>query len=83
MWHCYVLLVAQIWQTGAVCPSAIIPHVDQIINPQVPDVRRIWAETMSLSGKLFEAKRYDMRKTNEKQKIPCVSTDNTFGNYCA
>ncbi|KAG1968981.1 heme oxygenase 2 isoform b [Pimephales promelas] len=23
----------QIWQTGAVCPSAIIPHVDQIINP--------------------------------------------------
>jgi len=38
--------------------------------PKVPDVHRIWAETMLLSGKLFEAKRYDMRKTNKKHKIP-------------
>ncbi|KAL0153837.1 hypothetical protein M9458_050867, partial [Cirrhinus mrigala] len=26
MWHCYGLLLAQIWQTGAVRPSAIIPR---------------------------------------------------------
>jgi len=26
MWHCYGLIVAQIWQTGAVRPSAIIPR---------------------------------------------------------
>ncbi len=26
MWHCYGLLVAQIWQTGAVHPNAIIPR---------------------------------------------------------
>ena len=51
MWHCYGLLVAQIWQTGAVRPSERSTlHVGQIIFPRVPDVGRIWAETMLLSG---------------------------------
>ncbi len=52
MWRCYGLLLAQIWQTGAVHPSAIIPcHMWARSSFQMcPDVGRIWADIMLLSG---------------------------------
>ncbi len=57
MWRYYGLLLAQIWQTGAVHPSAIIPcHMWARSSFQMcPDVGRIWADIMLLSGISFES----------------------------